>query len=325
MASSERSQTATLTGIVSSTERAPIGGLSVTAVDAQEMLRQRSVMTDDAGRFAIDLPHGRYDLLFCDREHEPLILAGVVVEGDLAKEIVRPLADSRTPAVHGTVALAGGAPASGQVLELHDGTASNELASVTVGGDGHFEIEACEYGYHLLCIRGETGEEDWVPAPKPASAIEIDITLTGARPAGSFAVVPPTASSPAAAELGTTFNVCQEPDATWHLSGGLLAPDSGTLGTNVLPLKVNVYAEHWGPGTMFVVDRSTPESPFAPARPPAGYYHFTDETGETYLLTAILPYVHTTFYKSEKPNIVGIVFTQGIPYSGAWPTAPMCQ
>jgi hypothetical protein len=102
-----------------------------------------------------------------------------------------------------------------------------------------------------------------------------------------------------------------------------MPPDSGPVRTYVEPFNVNVYVVSWGAGGYLVhVDRREPASPISPARPPAGYYKFTDETGATGLLTAILPYLHTTLYFSTKPTITGITFIQGIPYSGAWPTAP---
>ena len=110
------------------------------AVNASDILRQHTVQTNDAGRFAIDLPSGHYDLLFFDEIHEPFVLAGVAIEEDLVREIVRPLADSSASLIHGVVTLADGAAASGYTIELHDGSASTKLASVVGGYDGSFEI-----------------------------------------------------------------------------------------------------------------------------------------------------------------------------------------
>lgn len=322
MTASDRAQTAKLSGLAASTDRTPIGGLCVMAVSVLDILRQHTARTDDAGRFAIDLPCGEYDLLFFDEIHEPLVLAGVTIDGDLAKDVVRPRAGSAAAKIHGVVGLPDGAPASGCTIELHDGTASNMLTSVVAGGDGGFEIADCPYGYHLLLIRDRSGEAHWVPAPKPETSIEISVTLADARPVERLVLA---GTSPTAKEAVVAFTVCRVKDeAVWRLSGGIMAPDAVPLRTNVEPLSVNVYVVDWGAGYLAYVDRREPVGPFGPVRPPAGYYQFTDETGETYLLIAILPYVHSVLYRSSKPNINAITFTQGIPYSGAWPDAPWC-
>jgi hypothetical protein len=291
------------------------------AVDASNILQQHTVVTDDTGRFAIDLPPGRYDLLHFDEIHEPLILADVAIEEDLTKQIVRPLADPSAAAIHGVVSLADGAPAAGFTIELHDGSASSKLASVVTGSDGSFEFADCAYGYQLLLVRGESGAEHWVSAPKPETAIEINITLTDARPLETLAVTEPP---PPAASVA--FSVCSllPIEGSWHLTGGSMPPDSGPMRTNVEPMSVNVYVAATIFGYMATVDRREPQTPFSPARPPAGYYKFTDETGDTYFLAAVLPYVHTVFYLSAKPTITAVTFIQGIPNSGAWPNAPKC-
>jgi hypothetical protein len=321
MTPSDISRSAKLSGLVTSTDRKPISGLCVIAVNASNILQQHTVATDDTGRFAIDLPTGRYDLLLFDEIHEPLILADVAIEEDLAKQIVRPVADSATSAIHGVVSLADGAPAAGFTIELHDGSASNRLASVVAGNDGSFEIADCAYGYHLLLIRGKSGEEHWVSAPMPETAIEINITLTDARALETLVVAEP--SPPAS---GDVFAVCSllPDEAIWHLSGGNMAAGSGPMRTNVEPTSVGIYVSWEAVGYVITVDRREPRSPLSPARLPAGYYKFTDETGETYFLTAIWPYVHTVFYVSPKPTITAVTFIQGIPDSGAWPSAPKC-
>jgi carboxypeptidase family protein len=322
MTSSDNSDSANLSGLVTSTDGEPINGLCVIAANASNILQQHTVTTDDTGRFAIDLPTGRYDLLLFDEIHEPLILADTAVEEDLTKQIVRPAAGSSTSAIHGTVSLADRSPAAGLTVELHDGSASGVLASVVTASDGSFEFADCAYGYHLLLVRGKSGEEHWASAPKPETAIEVNVTLADERALETVAV---TGSSAQAA--GGVFSVCSllPSEAVWRLSGGSMPPNSGTLRTNVVPLSVNVYVISFSVGYLITVDRREPETPFSPARPPAGYYRFTDETGDTYFLTAILPYVHTNFYTSTKPTITAVTFTQGMPFSGAWPSAPKCS
>jgi hypothetical protein len=322
MRSSDISGSANLSGLVTSTDGNPISGLCVIAANASNILQQHTVTTDDTGRFAIDLPTGRYDLLLFDEIHEPLMLADTAVEEDLTKQIVRPVAGSSTSAIHGVVSLADCSPAAGLTVELHDGSASGMLASVVTAGDGSFEFADCAYGYHLLLVRRQSGEEHWVSAPKPETAIEVNVTLADERALETVAV---TGSSPPAA--GVAFSVCSllPNEAVWRLSGGSMPPDSGPLRTNVAPMSVNVYVRAFSVGYLITVDRREPEAPFSPARPPAGYYKFTDETGDSYYLIAILPYVHTEFYASAKPTITAVTFTQGIPYSGAWPSAPGCS
>ena len=297
------------------------------AVNARAILQQHKVQTDDMGRFAIDLPCGYYDLLFFDEIHEPLLLAGVAIEDDLVKEIVRPRAESSastTATIHGTVSLADGKPAPGYALELHNGSASNCLASVVAGSDGGFEIGSCAYGYHLLLIPGQLGQNNWIPTPKPETSIEVNITLMDARPLERFVVTDPASVEAEAAQAGGTFTVCQDNQAHWFLTGGFMAPGSGPIGTNVQPWKVNIYVGTWLGIYAVYADRRAPTNPFAPAAAFGGYYWFTDESGDTYMLTAILPYLHSVSYSSAKPNITTVHFTQGIPYSGAWPGAPLC-
>lgn len=322
MTVSGRSHTALLSGRATATDRAPIGGLCVMAVNALDIVDQHTARTDDAGGFAIELPCGRYDLMFFDELHEPLILADVTIEEDLAYEIVRPRAESSGSRIHGVVNQPDGAPASGYTIELRDGSASDTLATVTTGRDGGFEFANCAYAFYLLLIWGDSGEQYWVPAPKPETSLEINITLTDLRPVEQLVVNIP---SPTAAGTNSAFAVCfSQDDGAWHFSGGVMAPNAGYMRVNVAPTMVAVNASTWLNEYAVYVDRRPQASPLSPACPPAGYYWFTDASPDTYFLTAILPYLHTVPYSSAMPNIIGARFSQGIPYSGAWPGAPAC-
>lgn len=320
MTPSDSPQTANLSGLVLSPDRQPIFGLWVMAVNARDLLQQHTLKTDGEGHFAMDLPRGCYDLFFFDEIHEPLMLAGVAIEEDLTKEIVRPLAQPSTSAIYGAVNLPNGEPTSGYTIGLYDGSASNRLASAGVGSQGDFKMDGCDYGYYLLLIQSPEGESQWIPLPKPATSLEVNLTLLDARPLDPLAL---TDASPNAG-AGGTFSVCQDGQAHWVLTGGFMAPGSGPISTNVLPFSVNIHVESSLVGYAVYVDRRAQVSPFGPVPAFGGYYWFTDQSGDTYFLIAILPYLHSVAYSSVKPNITQVEFTQGIPYSGAWPDAPRC-
>jgi hypothetical protein len=167
MSKARSSETVTLYGRAASTTADAIGGLGVTAVSCEDILQQFSCTTDETGQFTLEVPAGSYDLICVDESHMPLILAGIAVDRDRQRDIVVPVSNTRATAMQAVICLPDGTPASELTAELHDGTASNCLATFKTGKDGRLEIADCPPGYHLLIVHGSDGEEYMVPVPQP--------------------------------------------------------------------------------------------------------------------------------------------------------------
>jgi len=329
MISNDNETAVTLSGRTLSTSGAPINQLYVMAVNAIDIRRQYRAVTDQDGRFAIELPTGIYDLIFFEQSHALQILCGVTIEKDLQKQVVMSLAAESSPGIRGCINQPDGTPAAAFALELRDSSGAKTLASATTGEDGKFAFGECAYGYYVLSVRSPSGDEQILPLPKPQQPVELNITLTDERPLDQLIVAgqaTPAAESATTTPVSQPFTVCQSSLNRYkYFRGGLLAPQSTPLGANVLPFVVNVYVTSSIWGYFACADCRTPSGPFGQESAPSGQYWFTDEAGTTYWLIAILPYVHSVWYLSSQPTIKSIEFHPSTTGAyDAWMGAPDC-
>lgn len=109
----------------------------------------------------------------------------------------------------------------------------------------------------------------------------------------------------------------------WELNG-LMTPQAalgdGVLFTDLAPTELAIWLYEID-GTIFKwqisVDTTNPNTPL-------GQYYFLDQSGDTYTLSAMTPFVHTVDYNSAQPYITRVRINPTYGPPGEWGNAPVC-
>lgn len=333
-----RTQTSmTITGRITAQQNHAIAGATLLALDSSDPVNQFMAVSNAQGRYELLLPSGTYDIIVDAAPFVTHITAGIVVQHSLMMDHVLEQA-SRRPNEHifGTLRKRDGSPVSGWEISTRWVNAPEKPsdASTTTDADGAFTLVVEEVAYLLLdCSNPEQSVTISVPLPKPETAVEIELLVDDPPLAGlarSQKMLYDTLERlrmTVPSETNRLFQVCRSYQGTgqWgrKLQGGLLPPDGGNMRTNSTPAAASIWVETIH-SLLFdyciYVDTSVLTKPGAPL----GQYTFTDETNDSYTLSARLPLLHRVGYNSDKPTITQVDLEIASFSSQYWISAPLC-